>query len=92
MRAVSRDVPRLPDRLHRQVGSPLQHLHHGWARPCHICTGTGLASATSAPRLGSPLPHPHRNLSILCSSNNLNRSWLFDRFLTKMVQRVRAPY
>jgi hypothetical protein len=31
-------------------------------------------------------------LSIVCSSNNLNRSWLFDRFLTKMVQRVRAPY
>jgi hypothetical protein len=22
-------------------GSPLPHLHRDWARPCHICTGTG---------------------------------------------------
>ena len=29
--------------------------------PCHICTGTGLAPATSAPGLGSPLPHLHRD-------------------------------
>jgi hypothetical protein len=28
---------------------------------CHICTGTGLAPAPSAPGLGSPLPHPHRD-------------------------------
>jgi hypothetical protein len=25
------------------LGSPLPHLHREWARPCHICTGTGLA-------------------------------------------------
>jgi hypothetical protein len=37
------------------------HLHRDWARPCHICTGTGLAPATSAPGLGSPLPHLHRD-------------------------------
>ena len=30
-------------------------------RPCHICTGTGLTPATSAPGLGSPLPHLHRD-------------------------------
>ena len=28
-------------------------------QPCHICTGTGLTPATSAPGLGSPLPHLH---------------------------------
>ena len=28
---------------------------------CRICTGTGLPPATSAPRLGSPLPHLHRD-------------------------------
>jgi len=54
------------------LGSPLPHLHRDWARPCHICTGTGLAPchictgtapgrgsphATSAPGRGSPLPH-----------------------------------
>ena len=37
------------------------HLHQDRARPCqcHICTGTGLAPATSAPGSGSPLPVPH---------------------------------
>ncbi len=49
----------------------LPHLHQNWAHPCHICTGTGLAAATSAaeqgspmttspPGSGSPLPHLHR--------------------------------
>jgi hypothetical protein len=38
-----------------------------WARPCHICTGTGLAPATSAPGLGSPLPHLHRNRARPCN-------------------------
>ena len=32
-----------------------------WAHPSHICTGTGLAPATSAPGPGSPLPHLHRD-------------------------------
>ena len=43
------------------LGSPLLHLQRdwarctgGWARPRHICTGTGLAPATSARGLGSP--------------------------------------
>jgi hypothetical protein len=28
------------------LSSPLPHLHRDWARPCHICAGTGLAPAT----------------------------------------------
>ena len=35
------------------------HPHRDWAHPCHIRTGTGLASATSAPGLGSRLPRLH---------------------------------
>ena len=34
--------------------SPLPHLHRDWVHPCHICTGTGLTPATSAPGLGFP--------------------------------------
>jgi hypothetical protein len=33
-------------------------LLHGSVR-CHICAGTGLTPATSAPGLASPLPHLH---------------------------------
>ena len=33
---------------------------------CHICTGTGLAPATSAPGLGSPLPHLRRDWAHRC--------------------------
>jgi hypothetical protein len=36
-------------------------LHRDWAHPRHICIGTGLTPATSAARLGSPLPHLQRN-------------------------------
>ncbi len=45
--------PEAPDSytLRGQVGSPT----------AHICTATGLAPATSAPRVGSPLPHLHRD-------------------------------
>ena len=35
---------------------PLPHLHRDWARPCHFCTGTGLAPATSAPGLHLTFP------------------------------------
>jgi hypothetical protein len=41
--------------------SPLPHQCRdrsrslNWAHPCHICTGTGLAPATSAPEMGSAL-------------------------------------
>jgi hypothetical protein len=35
-------------------------------RACHICAGTGLNSATSAPGLGSTLPHLRRDWAQLC--------------------------
>ena len=38
----------------------LPQLHRDRARPCHICTGTGLARATSAPGPGSLPTHLHR--------------------------------
>jgi hypothetical protein len=34
--------------------------------PCHICTGTGLTPATSAPGLGAPLPHLRRDWAHAC--------------------------
>jgi hypothetical protein len=34
--------------LHRDWAQPHPHLHSDWARPCHICTGTGLNTPTSA--------------------------------------------
>jgi hypothetical protein len=37
------------------------------AETAHICTGTGLAPATSAPGLGSPLPHLHRDWARPCN-------------------------
>ena len=52
------------------LGSPLPHLYRDWARPCHICTGTGLAPATSAPGPGSTFPHLRRdsaNASHICA-------------------------
>ena len=41
-----------------RLGSLLPHLRRDWAHPCHICAGTGLTPATSAPGLGSPLSSP----------------------------------
>ncbi len=38
-----------------RLGPPLPHLRRDWARPFHICAGTGPAHSTSAPRLGSPI-------------------------------------
>jgi hypothetical protein len=35
--------------------SPRPHLRRDWARPFHICTGTGLTPPTSAPGPGAPL-------------------------------------
>ena len=37
---------------------PLPHLHWRWAHPSHICVGTGLTPAISAPGLGSPPSRP----------------------------------
>jgi hypothetical protein len=40
---------------------PLPHLRRDWARPTHVCTGTGLTPPTSAPGLGSLRPRLHRD-------------------------------
>jgi hypothetical protein len=47
-------------------GSPLPHLRRDWAHPRHICAGTGLSPATSAPGLGSPPPHLRRDWALPC--------------------------
>ena len=45
-----------------RLGWPARACTH----PCHICTGTGCTRATSAPGLGSPVPHLHRDLARPC--------------------------
>ena len=42
------------------------HLHRDWAHLSHICAATGLSPPTSAPGLGSPLPHLHLDLARPC--------------------------
>ena len=51
----------------RATAPGLPHLHQDWAHACHICTRTGLTPATSAPGLGSPLPHLHRDRGLSMS-------------------------
>jgi hypothetical protein len=46
--------------------SPLPHLLRDWARRCHICSGTGLVAAASAPGMGSSLPHLRRDWARRC--------------------------
>ena len=46
------------DGLHRPIADLQQR---DWAHPCDICTGIGLATLTSAPGLGSPMRHLHRD-------------------------------
>ena len=64
----------------QQAGPPPPHLHRDWARPRHICTGTGPAPATSAPGLGPPLPHLRRGTGprrrIARTSHNSERETL----------------
>ncbi len=58
----SRSSGRTPQLPHlRRDWTP--HLRRDWAHPSHIYAGTGLTPATSAPGLGSPLPHLRRDLS-----------------------------
>ena len=45
-----------------RLGRPARACTH----PCHICTGTGLTPATSAPGLGSPMPRLHRDWAQRC--------------------------
>jgi hypothetical protein len=50
------------------------HRRMRWAHPGHICTGTALTAATSAPAMGSPLPHLHRDCAHgchICAGNGL---------------------
>ena len=49
------------------LGPPLPHLQRDWARRCHICTGTGLAAATSA---ATTLPYLRWDLSFVCSAQS----------------------
>ncbi len=53
------------------LGSPPPHLHRDWAWPRHICTGTGLGPATSAPGLGSAclISTANRQLNYLTPSS-----------------------
>jgi hypothetical protein len=51
----------LESALQATTGSPLPRLPRDWARPSHVCPGTGLAPPTSAPGLGSPLPRLPRD-------------------------------
>ena len=63
-----------PCKLHSTPRQPISHLHRDWAHPSHICAGTGLTAATSAPRLSSPLPHLHRDWarpSHICTATGL---------------------
>jgi hypothetical protein len=48
---------------------PMSHAF--W--PCRICAGTGLTPATSAPGLGSPLPHRHQGWAGLRSPSCTSR-------------------
>jgi hypothetical protein len=69
------------NRAHLQQDSALHcpHVHRDSARPCprvlrdsahrcHICAGTALIAATSAPALGAPLPHLYQDSAHLCTS------------------------
>jgi hypothetical protein len=51
---------------HQRSASPGLGLRRDWAHLCHICAGTGLATATSAPGPGAPLPHLRRDWAHPC--------------------------
>ncbi len=58
--------------LRRESAHPgLPHLRWDWAHRCNICAGTGRTAATSAPGLGSPLQHLHRDWAHPTSSPGL---------------------
>ena len=56
-----------------RLGPLFLHLRRDWAHPSHICTGTALAAATSAPGLGPPLPTPASGLG--SPLPHLHRDW-----------------
>ena len=45
--------------LRRAPTAPRPIPHRGWAHPCHVCTGTWLTCATSAPGLRMQLKNTH---------------------------------
>ena len=61
-----------------ESGSPRPHLHRDRAHPGHICTGTGLAAATSAPGLGLMQGRSRRASTCTrssCSTRRACTSW-----------------
>ena len=60
--------------MHRDWGSPCHICTGTGLKGCFICTGTGLAAATSAPGLGSPLPHLSRWITLSSRPRGSTRS------------------
>ena len=65
-----------------RLGPPPRDLHRDWARPCHICTGTGRTAATSASGLGptcarrsSPAHSPCSSFDSWHASSSSRSSW-----------------
>ena len=52
---------RVPSASAPRLGSLLPYLHRDWARPCHICTGTGLTPPITARDWAHRCPHLHRD-------------------------------
>ena len=71
----------------------MPHLRRDRAHRCHICAGTGLTAATSAPGPGSPLPHLRRDWAHPC--HICAGTWLAllheDRLRWGQA-RIRAPH
>jgi hypothetical protein len=60
--------------------------------PAHICTGTGLAAATSAPRLGLSCPHLHRDCAHLGLGSHLSECVRpSERTLLRCARRCNSP-
>ena len=57
----------------------MPHLHRDWTHPCHICTGTGLAPATSAPGLGVHVVPSSPYVVRICCAPNKQRAPAMQR-------------
>jgi hypothetical protein len=83
-------------RSSRGSARSVPHLHRDWARPCHICAGTGAhscrictgAGLSIRPRLlrdwGSQLPHLHRD----CKAPQVKPG---SRSIRALLNQVRPP-
>jgi hypothetical protein len=68
---------------HRELGSPLPHLHRDWAHPCSI----------SSPGLGPPLPHLRRDWARpchICTGTGLGPALLTRTLAHARTLRTRA--